>query len=65
MGCGQSTFTKDYVRGERTCSVCGLVASDRTADTGPEWRAFTAEEKNARARVGAPATYTIADKGIS
>jgi len=65
MGCGQSTFTKDYTRGERTCSVCGLVASDRTADTGPEWRAFTAEEKNARARVGAPATYTIADKGIS
>ena len=65
MGCGQSTFTKDYTRGERTCSVCGLVASDRTADTGPEWRAFTAEEKNARARVGAPATLTIADKGIS
>ncbi len=65
MGCGQSTFTKDYARGERTCSVCGLVASDRTTDTGPEWRAFTAEEENARARVGAPATYTIADKGIS
>jgi transcription initiation factor TFIIB len=65
MGCGQSTFTKDYARGERTCSVCGLVASDYIADTGPEWRAFTAEEKNARARVGAPATYTIADKGIS
>ena len=65
MGCGQSTFTKDYSRGERTCSVCGLVASDRTADRGPEWRAFTAEEKNARARVGAPATLTIADKGIS
>ncbi|MGY5880999.1 MAG: transcription initiation factor IIB [Candidatus Thorarchaeota archaeon] len=65
MGCGQSTFTKDYTRGERTCSVCGLVASERTADAGPEWRAFTAEEKNARARVGAPATLTMADKGIS
>ncbi|MFW9842983.1 MAG: transcription initiation factor IIB [Candidatus Thorarchaeota archaeon] len=65
MGCGQSTFTKDYARGERTCSVCGLVASERTADTGPEWRAFTAAEKNARARAGAPATFLIADKGIS
>ena len=65
MGCGESTFTKDHTRGERTCSVCGLVASDRTADTGPEWRAFTAEERNARARVGAPATFTMADKGIS
>jgi len=65
MGCGQSTFTKDYARGEQTCTICGLVASDRTADTGPEWRAFTAEETNARARVGAPATLTMADKGIS
>jgi len=65
MGCGQSTFTKDYTRGEQTCTVCGLVASDRTADRGPEWRAFTSEERNARARVGAPATFTMADKGIS
>ena len=65
MGCGQSTFTKDYARGERTCTICGLVASDHTVDTGPEWRAFTAEEKNVRARVGAPATLTMADKGIS
>jgi transcription initiation factor TFIIB len=65
MGCGQSIFTKDHARGEQTCTICGLVASDRTADTGPEWRAFTAEERNARARVGAPATYTMADKGIS
>jgi len=65
MGCGQSTFTEDYARGEHTCTVCGLVVSDRTADTGPEWRAFTAEETNARARVGAPSTYTMADKGIS
>ncbi len=65
MGCGQSTFTEDYSRGEHTCTICGLVASERTADTGPEWRAFTSEERNARARVGAPATYTMADKGIS
>ena len=65
MGCGQSTFTRDYARGEHTCSVCGLVASERTADTGPEWRAFTAAERNARARVGAPSTFLMADKGIS
>ncbi len=65
MGCGQSIFTKDYARGEQTCTVCGLVASERTADTGPEWRAFTSEERNARARTGSPMTLTIADKGIS
>ena len=65
MGCGQSTFTKDHTRGENTCTVCGLVASERTADTGPEWRAYTAEERNARTRTGSPMTLTIADKGIS
>ncbi|TFG32457.1 transcription initiation factor IIB [Candidatus Thorarchaeota archaeon] len=65
MGCGQNIFTEDYTRGEHTCTVCGLVASERTVDSGPEWRAFTAEERNARARTGSPMTLTIADKGIS
>ena len=65
IGCGQRIFTEDYVRGEYTCTTCGLVASDHSADTGPEWRAFTAEERNARARTGLPMTLTIADKGNS
>jgi transcription initiation factor TFIIB len=65
MGCGQGFFTQDYTRGEYTCTKCGLVASERSADTGPEWRAFTSEERDARARTGAPMTLTIADKGIS
>jgi len=65
MGCGQGLFTQDYARGEYTCTTCGLVASERSADPGPEWRAFTTEEKNARDRTGAPMTLTIADKGIS
>jgi transcription initiation factor TFIIB len=65
MGCGQGLFTEDYARGEYTCTGCGLVVSERTADTGPEWRAFTAEERNSRARTGAPSTLTIADKGLA
>ncbi|MFW9925988.1 MAG: transcription initiation factor IIB [Candidatus Thorarchaeota archaeon] len=65
MGCGQSLFTEDYSRGENTCTVCGLVVSERIADTGPEWRAFTAEERDSRARTGAPSTFTIADKGLA
>jgi transcription initiation factor TFIIB len=65
MGCGQSLFTEDYARGEYTCTECGLVVSERTADTGPEWRAFTTEERNSRARTGAPSTLTIADKGLA
>jgi transcription initiation factor TFIIB len=65
VGCGGISFTKDYARGERICTSCGLVVSSRTADRGPEWRAFTSEERNARARTGAPMTLMIADKGLS
>ncbi len=65
MSCGGTSFTKDYARGESVCTSCGLVLSERTADTGPEWRAFTTEERNARARTGAPMSFTKADKGLS
>ncbi|MGD9381555.1 MAG: transcription initiation factor IIB [Candidatus Thorarchaeota archaeon] len=65
VGCGESSFTKDYARAERICTSCGLVVSERSADRGPEWRAFTVEERNARARTGAPMRLSIADKGLS
>jgi transcription initiation factor TFIIB len=65
MSCGGSSFTKDYARGENICTSCGLVASDRIADRGPEWRAFTTEERNTRSRTGAPMRLSIADKGLS
>jgi transcription initiation factor TFIIB len=65
VNCGGTLFTKDYTRGENICTSCGLVISEHTPDSGPEWRAFTTEERNARARVGAPMTLTIADRGLS
>ncbi|MHA2148127.1 MAG: transcription initiation factor IIB [Candidatus Thorarchaeota archaeon] len=65
VNCGGTSFTEDHVRGEDTCTSCGLVVSERSADRGPEWRAFTTEERNARARTGAPMTLTIADRGLS
>lgn len=34
-------------------------------DQGPEWRAFDHEQRDKRARTGAPSTYTISDKGLS
>ena len=34
-------------------------------DQGPEWRAFDSEQREKRARTGAPMTYTIHDKGLS
>jgi len=63
--CGSRNLIRDYERAEITCLNCGLVISERIADPGPEWRAFDQEQKEKRARVGAPMTLTIHDKGLS
>ena len=63
--CHTSSVVEDITRGERVCGGCGLVLSDHRIDTGAEWRAFSAEESDARSRVGAPVRYTIHDKGLS
>ncbi|MHA1636667.1 MAG: transcription initiation factor IIB [Candidatus Thorarchaeota archaeon] len=63
--CGGNEVVQDMQAGERICATCGLVVSDHRIDTGPEWRAFTADEKDARSRAGAPTNYAIHDKGLS
>ena len=63
--CGGTEVVQDLEKGERICAQCGLVISDHRIDTGPEWRAFTADEKDARSRTGAPTNYAIHDKGLS
>ncbi|MGY5877065.1 MAG: TFIIB-type zinc ribbon-containing protein, partial [Candidatus Thorarchaeota archaeon] len=50
--CGGDEFYEDLTRGENICTSCGVVITERIVDTGPEWRAFTAEERDARARTG-------------
>lgn len=55
----------DSERGEIICGDCGLVVEDKLVDFGPEWRAFDSEQRDKRARTGAPMTYTIHDKGLS
>jgi transcription initiation factor TFIIB len=42
-----------------------LVLYEQMMDKGPEWRAFTQEEKTSRSRVGMPTSYSIQDKGLS
>ena len=63
--CGKSDIVHNEIRGEKVCTTCGLVISEHQIDHGPEWRAFTSEERDARARTGAPTTYTMFDKGLS
>ena len=42
-----------------------MVLYEQMMDKGPEWRAFTLEEKASRSRVGVPTSYSIYDKGLS
>ncbi|MCK4222704.1 transcription initiation factor IIB [Candidatus Bathyarchaeota archaeon] len=63
--CGSTKLMRDYECAEVACMDCGFVITAKIADRGPEWRAFTNEQRAKRTRVGAPLTYTIHDKGLS
>ncbi|MCK5593230.1 transcription initiation factor IIB, partial [Candidatus Bathyarchaeota archaeon] len=63
--CGSLNLIHDYDSGETICGDCGLVLREQTMDKGPEWRAFTREEKASRSRVGVPMSYSVHDKGLS
>jgi len=51
--------------GEVVCHNCGLVISEHAVNRGPEWRAFTKEERDGRGRTGLPTSFSIHDKGLS
>ncbi len=63
--CGSTRLMRDYECAEIVCMNCGFVVAAKLADRGPEWRAFDNEQRAKRARVGAPLTFTIHDKGLS
>lgn len=63
--CGCSAVYRNHERGERCCDRCGLVIEGSMLDTGPEWRAFDASEREEKSRVGAPVTRTLHDKGLT
>ena len=63
--CQSKNLVHDYDSGETICGDCGLVLYETMLDKGPEWRAFTQQEKTSRSRVGMPTSYSIHDKGLS
>jgi transcription initiation factor TFIIB len=63
--CGSYNLVEDYAMGEVICSDCGLVIRENVLDDGPEWRAFTRQEKQMRSRVGTPSSLSVHDKGLS
>lgn len=62
--CGSSSLINDYDRGETICTECGLVIKEQEMDRGPEWRAFTFQERETKSRVGCPENISRHDKGL-
>lgn len=63
--CGSSLLVRDTENGEVVCGKCGFVVTSELTDRGPEWRAFTPEERKKKIRVGAPQTFMLHDKGLT
>lgn len=62
--CKSKRIVRDYEKGELLCSQCGLIIAENIHDMGPEWRAFDAEQKEKKARGGAPIKYMRPNKGL-
>ena len=61
--CGAVDWQMDQSRGEIVCNSCGLVVEENVIDPGAEWT--NRDNSQDRSRVGQPATYTLADKGLN
>ena len=64
LSCSSTDIIFDNEKGEYVCNNCGLIIEENVTDSGPEWRAFDADQRNARARTGAPIKYMKPNKGL-
>lgn len=63
--CGKGRIIIDTGTGENVCNNCGYVLPVKAIDTGPDWRAFTQEERRDRKRTGPPTSLTKVGKGLA
>jgi transcription initiation factor TFIIB len=63
--CSQDKIVYDPSKAEFVCLETGEVIEDRVIDDRAEWRAFTPEERERRARTGGPITPTVHDMGFT
>ncbi|MEM0046687.1 MAG: transcription initiation factor IIB [Fervidicoccaceae archaeon] len=65
LPCPPEAIVFDQERGEYICTTTGEVLEEKLVNQGPEWRAFTPEEKEKRARIGGPLSPTVHDRGLT
>ncbi len=63
--CAKGTMVVDTAGGELFCSNCGYVVKEKIAEIGPEWRAFSSEERDDRSHTGSPSSLSIHDMGLA
>jgi len=62
--CPPDKIVIDIARGAYICEETGEVLEERIVDQGPEWRAFTPEERERRTRSGSPLAPAMEDIGL-
>ncbi|MEM0373161.1 MAG: transcription initiation factor IIB family protein [Sulfolobaceae archaeon] len=60
--CGSSALA--VIDGRETCTSCGFVIEEYVIDEGPEWRAYTPQDRLERERTGAGLTPKVHDRGL-
>lgn len=63
--CNSTNIIRDYELNEVVCRGCGTVLPEDNFNRGKDWRSYTMEEHNKRARAGHGTTLTVHDKGLS
>jgi len=63
--CGRGPMIMDSAGGEMFCGNCGFVVKEKIEEVGPEWRAFSKEEKDGRSRTGIPSSIAMHDMGLA
>ena len=63
--CGKDSMVTDSITAERFCGVCGFVITERVHDLSAEWRSFSKEEFDDKARTGSPASLAVHDMGLA
>jgi len=63
--CGSENIIKDSSTGEYYCADCGAVIEENVIDLSQEWRAFSSEQLERRARTGVPFSITESEKELT
>ncbi|KAG2473896.1 MAG: Transcription initiation factor IIB [Nitrosopumilales archaeon] len=63
--CAKGILVTDSNTGEKFCSKCGFVLTEKVSELGPEWRSFSKEEHEGRSRAGVPTSLAMHDMGLA